>query len=722
MARRAMAALLVFLLLVGSSSAVRAQAPPPPGAAPAAPADAIGATPPRLGYAQGPVSFWRPGAADWAAAQINTPLAPGDELYSGHEGLAELQVGGRAFVRAWGDTQLGLANQEPDFLQLKVTGGHATLDLRGVDPGRTVEIDTPHAAFSIDSPGYYRVDVSPEQTQFITRRGGRAGMTTPGGQPMAIAASEEIVVEAAPAPSVRSFAAPDLDVFDRWNYTRTDELIESASARYVPSQVYGVDDLDHYGAWRVVPTYGSIWVPQAVPAGWAPYSTGRWIWDPSYGWTWVDTAPWGWAPYHYGRWVSVDGYWAWAPGPLVARPVYAPALVAFFSAPGVSVSIGAPFVSWVALGWGEPVVPWWGRPGYVGHAHWLGWGGPRVVNNVVINRTTVVNVQNITVYRNATVNNAVVAVQRDGFGRRPVREARVEHVDVRQLTPVHGRLDVKPTPVSFVASSGAPAVRPPEAVIERPVVATRPHARRETAAVPPAEGGAPAAAPAPVKVPAPKIVPAPKAVQSAPVPARPPLGTSNIERSQRPEPQRLEASPRPQSGPAVATPPGEDRTRRPEPPPAQGRPDTRAETPGARERGAERATPPGRGPAVVAPPAVVTPPPRPEPAPPVGRPPQPQHEQGRDRDRPLPGEPANKVFPGRSEIAPRHPQAVPAVSQHATTPAPQRGAFSPDTRVSGGHAADARVSAGRTAARPAAAPRPAASRDNEHEARKDPRR
>src|SRR5207249_2027001 len=43
--------------------------------------------------------------------------------------------------------------------------------------------------------------------------------------------------------------------------------------------------------------------------------------------TWVDTAPWGWAPYHYGRWVFVDGFWAWAPGPIVHRAVYAPALV-----------------------------------------------------------------------------------------------------------------------------------------------------------------------------------------------------------------------------------------------------------------------------------------------------------------------------------------------------------------------------------------------------------
>src|SRR3989475_5980654 len=43
------------------------------------------------------------------------------------------------------------------------------------------------------------------------------------------------------------------------------------------------------------------------------------------------------------------------------RSAYAPALVGFFGAPGIRATVGAPVVSWVALGWGEPVVPWWGR-------------------------------------------------------------------------------------------------------------------------------------------------------------------------------------------------------------------------------------------------------------------------------------------------------------------------------------------------------------------------
>jgi hypothetical protein len=100
-----------------------------------------------------------------------------------------------------------------------------------------------------------------------------------------------------------------VDSWGRWNYSRTDYLLDSISARYVPAQVYRASDLDHNGSWRTVPEYGPVWVPSSVPVGWAPYSAGNWVYDPLFGWTWVDATPWGYAPFHYGRWVYVGSYW-----------------------------------------------------------------------------------------------------------------------------------------------------------------------------------------------------------------------------------------------------------------------------------------------------------------------------------------------------------------------------------------------------------------------------
>ena len=395
---RSVKTIIIFLLLAMSSPAIGAEEPPQEGR-----------TPPRLSFIEGQASFWRAGANDWVPARVNTPLAAGDALYAGERANLEIQVGPRAFVRAAQKTQLGLVNLEPDFLQFELKGGTASLDLRSPPASHSVELDTPNAVFTIENPGYYRAEVNGNETHFITRRGGRATISIEGGPSQAISPSEEIVVRG--TTSLATYVAPELDAWDRWNYARTGYEIEALSARYVPPGVYGLGALDHYGTWRVVPTYGTVWVPAGLTPGWAPYSIGSWIWDPFYGWTWIDDAPWGWAPFHHGRWIFINRYWAWVPGPIVVRPVYAPALVAFFGvAQGLALRLGiaGPALGWVALGWGEPLRPWWGQPRFIGMPWWGGWGGPRVINNVIIERTTVVEVNKI-IYQNTRVSNAVIA-------------------------------------------------------------------------------------------------------------------------------------------------------------------------------------------------------------------------------------------------------------------------------------------------------------------------
>ncbi len=463
--RVATTALAFFLVAAG----------PVPGVSAATRGDReTGPTPPRLSFTDGDVSFWRPGAEDWAPAKVNTPIAAGDSLYTGDGGNLELQVGPSAFVRAGGGTELGLESLENDLQQFKLTSGHAAVDARRLPKGQAIEVDTPNGALTIDRPGYYRIDVDENRTTYAARRGGVATLVPANGEATEIGADRQIVLEGSDNPELTQSAATDPDDWDRWNLDRGERASQPArSSRYAPD-VAGAEDLDQYGEWRDEPRYGHVWVPHEVPSDWAPYSTGRWVWDPYYGWSWVDDAPWGWAPYHYGRWVYAGGYWGWAPGPVVVAPVYSPALVAFFG-PSVGVSIGVPFpfVSWVALGWGEPIIPWWGGVGFVGTCWWGGWGGPRIVNNVVIQHNTFVNVRNVTVFQNQHVRNAMIGVYRDHFGRGGVDHVRLTANDAQRLHPIHGRLGVNPTPASLVAKEGH-AIRPPQAVHARPVVATRP--------------------------------------------------------------------------------------------------------------------------------------------------------------------------------------------------------------------------------------------------------
>jgi Family of unknown function (DUF6600) len=81
-------------------------------------------------------------------------------------------------------------------------------------------------------------------------------------------------------------------------------------------------DLAPYGRWVAVASYGEVWCPRGVAAGWQPYLDGEWV-DTDYGWTWVSYDPFGEVPFHYGTWVWVDPYgWVWIPG-----TVWAPAWV-----------------------------------------------------------------------------------------------------------------------------------------------------------------------------------------------------------------------------------------------------------------------------------------------------------------------------------------------------------------------------------------------------------
>ena len=610
------------------------QPPPPPGTqtiqAPAtAAADSLPeVTPARLSYLDGEVSFWRAGADDWAPATLNTPLAPGDILYAGPNGNVEIQVGPHAFVRAAYGTQIGLDNQEPDYIQLRVTGGQAALDLRGLPPNSTIEVDTPNAAFTVDRPGYYRLDVDQNSSGLGVYRGGSATMTPAGGTATPVAANQQLTVAGTEPAHLALGAAPQLTMWDTWNSQRTAYLIQTPSARYVGPAVYGTESLDQYGRWRTVETYGSVWVPADVAPGWVPYSTGRWIWDPRFGWTWLDTAPWGWAPYHYGRWVFVGNYWAWAPGPIVVRPVYAPALVVFLGGPTV---VGGRPLCWAPLGWGEPVVPWWGRRGFVGVPWWGGWAGPRVVNNVVINRNTTVNVSNITVYRNVQVTNAVVGVPREQFGHATARPARIPQLDLRQLAPVHGSLEIKPVAASVMPATGA-TVKPPAPIQARGVVATRPP-HDPTSSL--RENGLPAAR-APATAPAPQIVPPP---------------------ARTPAPTNVTSTPRPGSAPAMGA-------------PQRGPEDKMGSIP------ARPTVPPSSGPARVPPPQGALPSPQ---RPTV--PPQPQQgtvpgqHQGAappaQREAPVPGQQQGVAPPARPQGAPGpRGQGGPGQQQMRAKPAP----------------------------------------------------
>ncbi len=597
-----------------------------------------GTTPPRLGFIDGEVSYWRPGAEAWARARVNLALAEGDALYTGNDANFEVQFGSRSFVRADEHTQLSLLQQEAHRIQFKLTSGRVSFDMRSIAVGDVVEVSTPDAVFVIEHPGYYRVEVNSRDTHFITRRGGEATVITADGRSLSIYPSEDIVVTAGNPVKVATYAAPSPDAWDRWNDARSDRIGDSVSARYLPPGVYGAEELDHYGHWRVVPSYGPVWIPYGVGATWVPYSSGYWVWDPYYEWTWVDDAPWGWAPFHYGRWVFIDGFWAWAPGPVVRYPVYAPALVAFMVRDhdvSVRISVGLPGLWWVALSWGEPVLPWWGLPYRRWQPYWGGWGGPRIVNNIVINQTTVIKTRDIH-FHNASLPRAILTVPSDRFGRERVRATVENRYRYTEFAPVSGALPVKPSPASL--SGGAPkGVQPPKGIVTRPVVSTRMPRER----VPDWQGDAVRLRTREVgesRV----VVPPPRRAEEVRTLQRPPFGAeAGPERTPPPQPPRYgdvkKATPPPPATRSQAI-PREQTTVRSQTVTREQAVERQEGKPAARSVAPGTAAPPASRPSV---PGAQAPRPRTDAAP--------QRSEARPdrKERPLPGQPASQTYRGR---------------------------------------------------------------------------
>ncbi len=443
----------------------------------------------RLGFLNGPVSFSPAGEDEWVQATPNLPLVTGDRLWADAGARAELQAGSIA-LRLGASTDVNVLNLDDRTTQVELAQGSLYVRVWRFDRGETVEIDTPNLAFTLSSAGRYRIDVDADGNVTTVAVLAGQGEAYGEGAGYRIGAGDRYSFSGT---GLRDYEYSDIgapDEFDRWAADRDRRYDASPSARYVSRDVIGYQDLDQYGTWSVVAEYGNVWYPRSMPAGWAPYRTGRWAWVDPWGWTWIDEAPWGFAPYHYGRWAFVTGRWGWIPGPINVRPVYAPALVAFIGGGDLrlSLSVGgvASGIAWFPLGPGEVY-----QPAYrVSRDYFtrVNVSNTRITNvnitNVYNNYTTNTTVTNVT-YRNREAPGAVTAVPTTAFVQsQPVARAAVQVPrDVITRQPVSAVARVAPTHASLVtaaapgaAGTSAPA-KPPTRAMQREIVArTKPPA------------------------------------------------------------------------------------------------------------------------------------------------------------------------------------------------------------------------------------------------------
>jgi hypothetical protein len=329
------------------SSAPRAQGEPP---------GRVG----RLAFTDGAVSLHDSEQSQWTPAAVNTPLSSGDSLWTEPNARSEISLAGTR-IRMAGATQLDMLAVDDTQTRLQLDQGRIDLKTQAMDASQPYQITTPRGTISLLQPGDYYVEAgSTEDPTQIGVRAGAAQIEGLNGQLLAVRPGEvgEVTGDAA-TPQLRTIHSAPPPPAAAWA-DRDRQVSYDQPPQYLTAGVTGYEDLNQYGTWVDDSSYGEVWIPRSVPAGWAPYRTGHWVYEQPWGWTWIDDQPWGFAPYHYGRWANRDGRWMWLPPQRDVRPVYAPALVAFVGGVELSAMLSrqssAP-VGWFPLGPREAYVP-----------------------------------------------------------------------------------------------------------------------------------------------------------------------------------------------------------------------------------------------------------------------------------------------------------------------------------------------------------------------------
>jgi hypothetical protein len=390
----------------------------------------------RVSLVEGNVSFFMDRSEGWKPARLNFPVTSENSVWTEGASRAEVRIGPVA-MRLDDNTILDFIRIDDEqtlaFLQRGSTNIRTRLDGRSDSRSDTIIIETADGRFVVEGNGRYRIDAGNNGGESrISVYAGRArfeatdnsanSVTVDRGRTLVVEGRQQRNSAQQGAPSFRFETAAESG-FDRWADARDREW-DRTHSRYVSSQVVssymtGYEELDGNGDWIDNAEYGRVWTPRYVSSDWAPYRNGSWSYVNPWGWTWVDEAPWGFAPFHYGRWVTIGSRWCWWPGAYQRRPAYAPALVAWYGRPGLSVNVS---VRDSSVGW-FPLAP---REHY----------NPRYTNNVnyirnvnyVTNNVTVINNNPPARYQNqvpgATFVNQNVFAQSKPIAVNAIREPR----------------------------------------------------------------------------------------------------------------------------------------------------------------------------------------------------------------------------------------------------------------------------------------------------------
>ena len=297
--------------------------------------------PSRISYVDGTVAVAHEGSSEWALLERNFPIWGGDRVISEGNSRVEIEFNSETVVRLGSWAGIIFKEFSPERVVVQLLSGNLIVHKQEGPPFRVVSSDS---FTDLKDEGVYRFTLLESGETTVRVRKGMA-RTVQGAVSVSMREGDAWRVGGSGSALTRLYGSDQRDWFDEWSDLR-DALrraqYPSSSKPY--TRYAGSRDLNRYGRWGYVSSYGRVWWPHEK-SDWIPYQRGRWVHDPSGKMVWISDEPWGWLPYHYGSWVYVSYYsrWCWVPGNFNR---WQPALVKFY--------FGEGYLGWAPRGSAHP--------------------------------------------------------------------------------------------------------------------------------------------------------------------------------------------------------------------------------------------------------------------------------------------------------------------------------------------------------------------------------
>lgn len=282
----------------------------------------------RLSYLEGTVQLDRGDGNGYIRAFLNMPLVEGASLWTHADGRVEVEFEDGSTARLAPNTivvftELRLRADGSKLTSLTLSDGVVYFHAKH-ERDDAFRVFAGDRELQLEKTSSFRVVHSARQDPFDLRVAvfkGELRFIQPDSQRVAIKKNETLTLDLG-EPDNRYFLSRGIveEAHDYWDRERDEDRV--ILARRQSSDTVYYSDLNRYGTFITVGSYGQVWRPFGMAVSWDPFGHGAWVYYPGHGYVWVSNYIWGWTPYRYGAWVHVSGYgWCWRPAGMY-RPGY----------------------------------------------------------------------------------------------------------------------------------------------------------------------------------------------------------------------------------------------------------------------------------------------------------------------------------------------------------------------------------------------------------------